>query len=216
MFTGLVETVGTVLAARRAGEGLRLQVDLGPAAEGVRVGDSIALSGACLTVASLQGAAATFDAVGETVARTTLGSWQAGTRVNIERSLRPADRLGGHFVAGHVDATGRVIENREGSGGWWLRVEVPEALLPEIAPKGSIAIDGVSLTVAEVAGAVVGIALIPTTLQATTLGQRVPGDQVNVETDLLAKYVQRAMAAGQPAPDDKRLLDALGRAGFMG
>jgi riboflavin synthase len=215
MFTGLIETVGTVVAVERRGTGLRLRVNLGSAADGVRLGDSIALSGVCQTVAAIAGAVADFDAVAETLAKTTIGRWQTGTRINIERSLRPADRLGGHFVAGHVDGTGRVVENREGPDGWRLRIETPETLLPEIAPKGSIAIDGVSLTVASLEGAVVCVALIPTTLAATTLVGLGPEDIVNLETDILAKYVRRALGAAAAGADDQRLLNALGRAGFL-
>ncbi len=216
MFTGLVEAIGTVVSAECAEAGLRLRVDLGRAADGVRLGDSIALSGVCQTVASIEGRAAAFDAVAETLARTTVRRWKTGTRVNLERSLRPGDRMGGHFVAGHVDATGRIVENRRRDGGWWLRVETPAELLPEIAPKGSIAIDGVSLTVVEVEQAIFSVTLIPTTLRETTLGDLAAGDLVNLETDLLAKYVRRAMAAmkGDQA-SDQRLLDALGRSGFI-
>jgi riboflavin synthase len=217
MFTGLIETVGRVVSADRGPAGIRLRVDLGPAAEGVRPGDSINLSGACQTAAAIDGSAAAFDTVAETLARTTLGSWGPGTPVNIERSLRPGDRLGGHFVAGHVDGTGRVVENREGPGGWSLRIEPPAALLPEIAPKGSIAVDGVSLTVVEAGPPAFTVALIPTTLEATTLGRLKPGDAVNLETDLLAKYVRRALVAGAETPEaaDRRLMDALDRAGFL-
>ncbi|MBM4018238.1 MAG: riboflavin synthase [Planctomycetes bacterium] len=215
MFTGLVETVGAVASAERAGTGVRLRVDLGRAAEGVRPGDSIALCGVCQTVAAIQGAVAAFDAVAETLARTTVGSWRPGTRVNVERSLRPADRLGGHFVAGHVDGVARVVENRERPDGWWLRAEAPPELFPEIAPKGSIAIDGVSLTVVEAAAPVLAVTLIPTTLRETTLGALAPGDLVNIETDMLAKYVRRALAALAGADADKRLLEALARSGFI-
>jgi riboflavin synthase len=216
MFTGLIETIGQVVRAERRADALRLAVDLGPAAEGVRPGDSVNLSGACQTVAAVHGRIAEFDAVAETLARTTLGQWQPGRRVNVERSLRPGDRLGGHFVSGHVDATGRCVENRQGDGGWWLRVEAPSELFAEIAPKGSIAVDGVSLTVVEADAPVLSIALIPTTLRQTILGDLKSGDRVNLETDLLAKYVRRAIAAatGQPA-DDRRLLETLRQAGFL-
>ncbi len=216
MFTGLIETVGQVVRAERRADALRLAVDLGPAAEGVRPGDSINLSGTCQTIAAIHARVAEFDAVAETLARTTLGQWKPGSRVNVERSLRPGDRLGGHFVSGHVDATGRVVENRQGDGGWWLRVEAPRELFPEIAPKGSIAVDGVSLTVVEADAPVLSVALIPTTLRQTTLGDLKSGNRVNLETDLLAKYVRRALAAatGQPA-DDRRLLETLRQAGFL-
>ena len=213
MFTGLIETIGRVVSADRTAGGVRLRVDLGPAADGVRPGDSVDLSGACQTVACIDGGVADFDTVAETLARTTLGDWGPGTEVNVERSLRPGDRLGGHFVAGHVDATGRVLENRDGAGGWILRVEMPEALAPEIAPKGSIAVDGVSLTVVEAGPPAVTVALVPTTLRETNLGRLQPGDRVNLETDLLAKYVRRALSA--PGAADRRLMAALERAGFL-
>mgnify|MGYP006300815401 CR=1 FL=1 len=217
MFTGLIETIGRVVSADRTAGGVRLRVDLGPAADGVCLGDSINLGGACQTVAAIDGTVADFDTVAETLARTTLGDWRVGTAVNVERSLRPGDRLGGHFVAGHVDATGRVLKNRDGAGGWILRVEAPEALVPEIAPKGSIAIDGVSLTVVEAGPPAVTVALVPTTLAETTLGRLAPGDRVNLETDLLAKYVRRVLASGAETGEDadRRLMAALERAGFL-
>jgi len=215
MFTGLVETIGEVVSVGRSAAGLRLRVDLKDAAEGVATGDSINLSGACQTVARIDASVAAFDTVAETLARTTLGSWGPGTAVNVERSLRPGDRLGGHIVAGHVDGTGRIIENGERGGGWVLRIETPAELLPEIAPKASIAIDGVSLTVVE-AGPAVSVALIPTTLAETTLGRLKAGDRVNLETDLLAKYVRRALAAGAGADAaNRRLMETLERAGFL-
>jgi len=216
MFTGLIETIGKVVSAGKTGAGLRLRVDLGPAAEGVRPGDSICLSGACQTVAAIDGAVAAFDAVAETLRRTTLGAWRPGTAVNVERSLRPGDRLGGHFVAGHVDGAGRVVESGRRDGGWWLRIEPPADLLPEIAPKGSIAVDGVSLTVVEAGPPDFSVTLIPTTLAATTLADLKAGDAVNLETDLLAKYVRRALSAMTGSGDaDRRLMDALGQAGFL-
>jgi len=216
MFTGLVESIGSVVSADPSGAALRLRVDLGWAAEGVRPGDSIALGGVCQTVAQIAGAVAAFDAVAETLAKTTVGRWRPGTRVNIERSLRPSDRMGGHFVAGHVDGVGKVIESGQRADGWWLRVEAPPALFAEIAPKGSIAIDGVSLTVVEAETPVLGVTLIPTTLHETTLGALAAGDAVNLETDLVAKYVRRALAAMATGDEaDRRLLDSLGRSGFI-
>ena len=214
MFTGLIETIGRVVSAEQRAAALRLAVDLGRAADGVRPGDSIALSGVCQTVVSLDRTVAAFDAVAETLARTTMGRWQAGTPVHVERSLRPADRLGGHFVTGHVDAVGRVVENRRRRDGWWLGLSAPDDLFSQIAPKGSIAVDGVSLTVVEVAPPAFRIAIIPTTLRATTLGDLADGDAVNLETDLLAKYVRRALAAAAGA-DDRRLLETLKQSGFL-
>lgn len=215
MFTGLIETVGQVVAAEPRGAALRLAVDLGRAAEGVRLGDSICLSGACQTVAAIDGRVAAFDAVAETLAKTTLGAWKAGTRVNVERSLRPSDRLGGHFVAGHVDATGTVVSSGRRPDGWWLVVEAPDELFAEIAPKGSIAIEGASLTVVEAAPPTLSVTLIPTTLRETTLVDLAAGDRVNLETDLLAKYVRRALGMAGAAASDERLSEALRRAGFI-
>ncbi len=218
MFTGLIETVGRVTAATRRGPSLILRVDLGPAAEGVRPGDSIALSGCCQTVTGLDGTVAAFDTVAESLARTTLGAWRPGTPVNVERSLRLDGRLDGHFVAGHVDGTGEVIESGERGGGWWLGVRAPAACLPEIAPKGSVAIDGVSLTVVDVAGGAFRVTLVPTTLRETTLRHLAPGDRVNLETDLLAKYVRRALGALGAADGvsaDARLAAALRQSGYM-
>jgi riboflavin synthase len=216
MFTGLVESIGSVVSADPSGGAVRLRVDLGRAAEGVRPGDSIALGGVCQTAAQIAGAVAAFDAVAETLAKTTVGRWRPGTRVNIERSLRPSDRMGGHFVAGHVDGVGKVIESGQRADGWWLRVEAPQELFAEIAPKGSVAIDGVSLTVVEAEVPVLGVTLIPTTLHDTTLGALAAGDAVNLETDLLAKYVRRALAAMATGDEaDRRLLERLGRSGFI-
>jgi riboflavin synthase len=216
MFTGLVESIGSVVSADPSGAGVRLRVDLGPASEGVQPGDSIALGGVCQTVAQIAGAVAAFDAVAETLAKTTVGRWRPGTRVNIERSLRPSDRMGGHFVAGHVDGVGKVIESGQRTDGWWLRVEAPQELFAEIAPKGSVAIDGVSLTVVEAEAPVLSVTLIPTTLRDTTLGALAAGDAVNLETDLVAKYVRRALAAMATGDEaDRRLLERLGRSGFI-
>ncbi len=217
MFTGLIETVGTVVAATPRGAGRRMRVDLGPAAEGVRPGDSIALAGCCQTVTALAGREADFDTVAATLERTTLGAWMPGTRVNVERSLRPADRLAGHLVAGHVDGCGTVLDSGARAGGWWLKVEAPAALVPEIALRGSIAVDGVSLTVAETDEAAFAVALIPTTLAETTLGSLAPGDRLNLETDMLAKYVRRVLEAlqGDSGADDARLAAALERSGFL-
>ena len=217
MFTGLIEAAGNVVSAEpSAAAGLRLRVDLGKAADGVRPGESISLSGICQTVAAVQGTVAAFDAVAETLAKTTVGQWRPGTPVNIERSLRPGDRLSGHFVAGHVDGVGKVLESGRRPDGWWLRVAAPQELFAEIAPKGSIAIDGVSLTVVEAAAPVLSVTLIPTTLRQTTLGALAVGDAVNVETDILAKYVRRALGALAGGDEtDRRLLELLGRSGFI-
>ncbi|MCW8133157.1 MAG: riboflavin synthase [Planctomycetota bacterium] len=198
MFTGLIEHVGAVFAFELNAEGgARLGVDLGPLAEGTGLGDSIALDGCCLTVVALDGSRAHFDAVPETLRRTTLGDLKPGARVNLERALLPNKRLGGHFVQGHIDGT--AIVRKTVTGGRWAEWHFSLdslALAPQIVEKGSIAIDGISLTVAGSDG--VGgfwVALIPETLARTTLGAKTEEASVNIETDILGKYVHAMLNA---------------------
>jgi riboflavin synthase len=160
-----------------------------------QIGDSIAINGCCLTVVARDGDVLAFEAGSETLSRTNLGRLAIGSRVNLERSLKVGDRLGGHFVSGHVDALG-TLERRVAEGPWaflWFRV--PEMLTRQMASKGSIAVDGVSLTLVDVTANSFSVALIPHTLSVTTLGRLQPGDAVNIETDLLAKYVERQLSA---------------------
>ncbi|MDA0658811.1 MAG: riboflavin synthase [Planctomycetota bacterium] len=198
MFTGLVECVGHVTARVSEGAACRLEIaapHMLPTTEdprGVRLGDSIAINGCCLTVVAQDQERLEFQAGTETLRCTNLGSLGASDVVNLERSLRLNDRLGGHFVTGHIDGVGRVtsrIDDDKWSTFW---IGVPSVLSRFLAPKGCIAVDGVSLTVVEVTGDQFSVALIPHTLQQTTLGGRCVGDAVNIETDLLAKYVLRA------------------------
>lgn len=202
MFTGLVECRGTLAEVRAEPPGRRLVITAGPVAAGTQVGDSVAVSGCCLTVVEVDGERLTFEAGPETLSRTILGELAAGDAVNLERSLRPGDRLGGHFVTGHVDAVGRV-ERRETLGEWvtvWF--EAPAAIGPHLASKGSIAVDGVSLTVVDVAASQFSVQLIPHTLEVTTLGRLRGGSRVNLETDLLAKYVARQLEYLAARPGD--------------
>jgi riboflavin synthase len=186
MFTGIVEDLGLV-AAR---DGARLVVRSSVAAAGVAVGDSIAIDGVCLTVVAIDGEALSFDVTPETFRRTGLDAVGPGDGVNVERPATLVSRLGGHLVQGHVDGVGRVTALRhEDDGGAVLSVRLPGDLLPFVVEKGSIAFDGVSLTVARIGGDVVDVALIPHTLDVTTLGGVTIGDGVNVEVDLIAKYV---------------------------
>jgi riboflavin synthase len=186
MFTGIVEDLGLV-AAR---DGARLVVRSSVAAAGVAVGDSIAIDGVCLTVVAIDGEALSFDVTPETFRRTGLDAVGPGDGVNVERPATLVSRLGGHLVQGHVDGVGRVTAlRREDDGGAVLSVRLPGDLLPFVVEKGSIAFDGVSLTVAGIGGDVVDVALIPHTLAVTTLGGLTIGDGVNVEVDLIAKYV---------------------------
>ncbi|MFN0053389.1 MAG: riboflavin synthase [Planctomycetales bacterium] len=196
MFTGLVEGLGTVSSISPEGPGTRLAITPPREfAEDCRLGDSIAINGCCLTVVSLARGDWEFQAGPETLARTNLGRLVPGQVVNLERSLPVSARLGGHFVQGHIDGTGSV-EQVIPSGEWvtlWFRV--PAALARQMVSKGSVAIDGVSLTLVEVERERFSVALIPHTLQVTTLGRRQPGDIVNLETDILAKYVEKLLSS---------------------
>lgn len=192
MFTGLVELMAPVVEVQAAAPGQRLLIAAPEFAPEVAIGDSIAINGCCLTVVAHRDAALAFDAGPETLSRTNLGELAIGSQVNLERSLRVGDRLGGHFVTGHIDAVGR-LERREDLGEWSnLWFSAPAELAQQMASKGSIAIDGVSLTLVEVNSRQFSVQLIPHTLAVTTLGRLAVGDRVNLETDLLAKYAQRS------------------------
>jgi riboflavin synthase len=191
MFTGLVEGTAALISIELQGPGVRLTFDLGTLAEGVILGDSIAISGCCLTAISIEGTRVAFEAGEETLAKTGLGGLKPGDRVNIERSLRVGDRMGGHFVTGHVDGQG-TLRRRLEDGQWaYFYFGASRSLLQQMASKGSITVDGVSLTLVDVNDEEFSIALIPHTLSVTTLGQLKVADMVNLETDILAKYVQR-------------------------
>jgi riboflavin synthase len=194
MFTGIVEAMGEVAAIERLPEGARLRVRVGGLLEGARVGESVAVAGVCLTMVDVGDGAFAADLAAETLRRTTLGRLRPGDAVNLERPLRLADRLGGHVVQGHVDGVGTITQVRPDGDGAWMEIEAPAALAPYIAEKGSIAVDGVSLTVAGLSdGSRFAVALIPHTLAVTTLGRRRPHDEVNLEVDILAKYVERLL-----------------------
>lgn len=198
MFTGIVEAVGTLAELRMSGDAARIVIRVPATIDDVDVGDSVALNGCCLTAVACGNGLVEFDAGAETLHRTNLGGLRAGDRINIERSLAANSRLGGHFVTGHIDCTGvvtRRLDEHEWSTFWF---QIPDPWTGQLASKGSIAIDGVSLTLVDVVAEGFSVALIPHTLQVTTLGQRQPGDRVNVETDVLAKYVQRALEAQFP------------------
>lgn len=189
MFTGLVQAMGRIESREERPEGVRLRILAGELATEAGIGDSVAVDGCCLTVVERGPDRLAFDVVPETLRRTTLGGREPGHRVNLELPLRPSDRLGGHFVQGHVDAVTEMLERREEGGGVVCAFAVPPALAGHLVEKGSVALDGVSLTVAAVAGERFEVALIPHTLEVTTLGERRAGDTVNVEGDILAKYV---------------------------
>lgn len=197
MFTGIVTATGTVRRLTRRGGGLELALDAGALAGDLRVGDSLAVNGVCLTVRDLRGETVVADLMPETARLTTLGGLRAGDRVNLEPALRLGDRLGGHLVTGHVDGVGTVRAVRREGNAVVLDVAAPPAVSRYLVPKGSVAVDGASLTVAGCAADGFTVSLIPHTLAVTTLGRLRPGDRVNLEADLVGKYVaQHLEAAG--------------------
>lgn len=206
MFTGIIEAVGTVRSVRPGGGGKVFSVDLGKVAEGVRPGDSIAVNGVCLTVSRLTGAVADFDVSGETLTRSTLAMLGPGGRVNLERAMRADGRFGGHIVLGHVDGTARIAAIERRGEFVEMRFIADAPLLDEIVMKGSVAVDGISLTVAAIDGKGFSVALIPTTLGETILGRARTGDVVNIETDILIKAVRKylgKLAAGEGLTAEK-------------
>jgi riboflavin synthase len=192
MFTGIVQARGRVAAAERNAFGVRLVIDTqgwSPANTTLKPGDSVCVSGVCLTLVTQDQRGLHFDVIAETLAKTTLGERGPGSLVNLEPSLTPTSQLGGHFMQGHVDGVGKVTKVISNEAEWRVTVAAPKELVEYVVPKGSIAIDGVSLTVASVNQGEFDVALIPTTLQMTTLGQAKVGDRVNLEADILAKTV---------------------------
>ncbi|NBU25177.1 MAG: riboflavin synthase [Gammaproteobacteria bacterium] len=197
MFTGIVQDMGRIVALEPRDGDVRLRVAVGRLPLGsVRSGDSIAVSGVCLTVVEHDDRGFAADVSNETLSLTTLGDLVPGSRVNLEPALRAGDPLGGHLVSGHVDGIGRVVSLAQDARSWRIRFETPPALARYVARKGSIAIDGVSLTVNEVEGSEFGINIIPHTFEVTTIGGYAPGQRVNLEIDTIARYVERLLAAG--------------------
>jgi riboflavin synthase len=196
MFTGIVEGTGTVaaLAAAADGSGARLEVEAPWLAGQLEPGESVAVNGCCVTVAAATTAGFAADLVAETLRRTALGGLATGARVNLERPLALGGRLGGHLVQGHVDGVARVLERTPVGDGEEVRIELPADLERYVVEKGSIAVDGVSLTVAGIGPGWLTVALVPHTLEVTTLGDRQPGDPVQLEVDVVAKYIERLVA----------------------
>jgi riboflavin synthase len=192
MFTGIIKELGEVAAVESSPDGARLRIRGEVAAE-LGEGDSVAVDGACLTATSVTGDAFDADVMHQTLELTTLGGLEPGSRVNLELPLRASDRLGGHVVQGHVDGTATVAEISDDGFAKRLRIELPEDLLPYVVEHGSIAIQGISLTIASLTDDAVEVSLIPETLERTTLGAAEPGDRLNVECDVLARYVRRQL-----------------------
>jgi riboflavin synthase len=199
MFTGIVRHIGKVLAAQGGASGKRLTIDLGPLAAGLVAGDSVAVSGACLTACGVSGSHAQFDVIRETLARTTLGGLGAGARVNLERSLQLGQGLDGHLVQGHVDGLAALKRVRTGAE-YVMEFSVGADLAALMIPKGSVAVDGVSLTLVDVSAEGFSVSLIPTTLRETTLGDLKPGDPANIETDVIGKYVRKYLTGLSSRP----------------
>jgi len=193
MFTGLIETICTVKSVRRSAESMVLTIDLGVLAGESKTGDSIAISGACLTIAKLQGNLASFDVSAETLAKSTLGKLKPSSEVNVERSLKASDRFGGHFVLGHVDGTATVDAIDKSGEFANIKFTAKAELLDAIVVKGSVAVDGISLTIATVDLKSFGVSVIPETLKRTTLGKAKIGDCVNIETDIIVKTIKRQL-----------------------
>lgn len=207
MFTGIIEAVGQIESIERGEGGARLRVKLRDAREiaaQIKAGDSIAVNGCCLTVTGFGADYFEADLSGETLRRTSLGEKKSGDFVNLERPLAANARLGGHFVQGHVDGTGRITRLAAEGGSWWLSVSVPGDLRRYVAEKGSLAIEGISLTVARWHEGVVDVAVIPFTYQHTAVRAMAPGNSVNLECDILAKYVE-SLLDGRKAPAVSRL-----------
>jgi riboflavin synthase len=201
MFTGIIEHVGTVNSLKLHPDGGRLTIHAPIVAPQLAIANSIAVDGCCLTVVELAGERFSADLSAETIRKTSLGEWKTGTHVNLERPMTAGKEFGGHFVLGHVDTIGRVTRLEPEGENWWYGVEVPESFAKNIVPQGSIAIDGISLTVARWNGRIAEIAIIPFTHEHTNVNGKKIGDPVNLEGDVLGKYVERyleARAAAKP------------------
>ena len=212
MFTGLIQKTGALVSIRTGSEGGGLVVRAGPWDAPLTVGESVSISGACLTLVSYAGDQMTFDALQETFERTNLGRKKTGDRVNLERALRAGDALGGHIVTGHVDGIGTVRGRRRAGRDWVIEIAYDRALRGGFVPKGSVACDGVSLTIADLTDQAFHVHVIPHTWEHTTLSDLNVGDSVNLETDILGKYMQRLLQGGTGGPAVTQ--DSLRRAGF--
>ena len=196
MFTGIIEELGRVRALEQRGEGVRLTVEAQRVTEGTAEGDSISVNGVCLTALEVRADSFAADGSRETLQRSTLGALRAGSVVNLERAVTPSTRLGGHIVQGHVDGRGRFLGAEEHGGSWTIRIAYPKELARYLVFKGSVAVEGISLTVAALAEDYFEVAVIPKTWKVTNLSTLRPGASVNLEADIIAKYVERILSVG--------------------
>jgi riboflavin synthase len=215
MFTGIIEGLGRVAGIRPAGQGRRLTIEADFDLAGTKAGDSIAVSGACLTVVQTAGRRFEVDVSPETRASTTLGAARVGERVNLERAMRLSDRIGGHLVSGHIDGTG-AIEGREAAGNAVIvAIAVPAALTRYMILKGSVAVDGISLTINTLESDRFTVSIIPHTAALTTIGFKQKGERVNIETDMIGKYVEKFLSARTDPPAPGVTMDLLAKAGYI-
>src|SRR5205085_11482539 len=204
MFTGIVEELGRVLGIEKRGEGVRITVGARLVTEGTREGDSVAVNGVCLTALDVRRDSFAADGSRETLQRSTLGGLRPGSAVNLERAVTPATRLGGHIVQGHVDARGRFLSAEEHGGSWTVRIAYPPEVARYLVFKGSVAVEGISLTVAGLGEDYFEVAIIPKTWAVTNLSHLRAGDPVNIEADIIAKYAERILAVGGREAESRR------------
>ena len=215
MFTGIIEELGTIRSIRRGAASAVLSIGAEAVLSDLRIGDSVAVNGVCLTATGVDGSGFTADVMHETLQRSSLGALGPGSRVNLERAMAADGRFGGHIVSGHIDGTGTIAERRRDDNAVWYTVSAPPALLRYIVEKGSVAIDGISLTVASVEADRFSVSVIPHTAAVTLLGAKGPGDVVNLETDIIGKYVERLLRpADTPAARSGISLEFLAENGF--
>lgn len=215
MFTGIIEEVGTVSRILRSGSSSFIEIQAGKVLEGVHTGDSIAVNGVCLTVTHFGSGCFRADVMNETLSRSSLGSLAAGSPVNLERAMAAGGRFGGHIVSGHIDGTGTISDVKNDGIAVWYTVSAEPRLLRYIVEKGSIAIDGISLTVASVTDTSFSVSVIPHTASQTTLGTKKPGDTVNLENDIIGKYVEKFMRPAEAETQKQGItMDFLAQNGF--
>ena len=214
MFTGIIEEVGTVKSVKRSGTSSFIEIQAKKVLEDVHLGDSIAVNGVCLTVTHSDGSVFRADVMNETLSRSSLGSLTSGSPVNLERAMAANGRFGGHIVSGHIDGTGTVSDIRNDGIAVWYTITAPPELLRYIVEKGSIAIDGISLTVAKVTETSFSVSIIPHTAAQTILGTKKTGDIVNLENDIIGKYVEKLMKPAEAAPQSGITMEFLAKNGF--